>query len=57
MKVVMDYMASYGEAPEAVTDQQVLLNALEKSAARAATLGDSTDASTNDGGEVETGGS
>ena len=57
MKVVMDYMASYGEAPEAVTDQQVLLNALEKSAARAATLGDSTDAGTNDGGEAETGGS
>ena len=57
MKVVMDYMASYGEAPEAVTDQQVLLNALEKSAARATTLGNSTDAGTNDGGEAETGGS
>jgi tetratricopeptide (TPR) repeat protein len=57
LEAVLNYMSSYGESQDAITDRSVLLNSLDKREANAAMPGDTANADTNQSGAEDTGGS
>jgi tetratricopeptide (TPR) repeat protein len=57
MEVVLTYMSNHGETQEAINDRQVLQNSLDRREANAVTPVDTADASTNQSGAEDTGGS